>query len=203
MTAATPAVGGSWSLLAASPSCLAGLRRPVRRACSSCWAPSRVRLSTTWCWPSVRPSPTPSCGGSCDIQPVRVAAGVQGGWIEATICDQALRPPSLPDEPLRAWAVADRAVVDELRFAKARSGTLVILRRCIPLVGAPRPIGAVGMTVPAADDGHHRAPGNRRLNGQSMHPRVGSRPACRTGKLAATLVGKAARPPSRLAAEIA
>jgi anti-sigma regulatory factor (Ser/Thr protein kinase) len=34
--------------------------------------------------------------GSCNVQLVRVAAGVQGGWIEATICDQAPRPPSLP-----------------------------------------------------------------------------------------------------------
>jgi hypothetical protein len=34
--------------------------------------------------------------GSCNIQLVKVAVGVQGGWIEATICDQAPCPTALP-----------------------------------------------------------------------------------------------------------
>jgi hypothetical protein len=37
-----------------------------------------------------------SCVGSCNIQLVKVAAGVQGGRIETTICDQAPRPTALP-----------------------------------------------------------------------------------------------------------
>jgi hypothetical protein len=32
--------------------------------------------------------------GSCNIQPVKVAVQVQGGWIEATICDRAAPPPT-------------------------------------------------------------------------------------------------------------
>ena len=34
--------------------------------------------------------------GSCSIQPVKVTVGVQGGWIEVTICDQAPLPAALP-----------------------------------------------------------------------------------------------------------
>jgi hypothetical protein len=34
--------------------------------------------------------------GSCNIQLAKVAVGVQGGWIEATIWDQAPRPTALP-----------------------------------------------------------------------------------------------------------
>jgi hypothetical protein len=56
-------------------------------------------------WTSRRGSRTHTCTpaepitflwGSCNIQLVKVAVGVQGGWIEATICDQAPRPTALP-----------------------------------------------------------------------------------------------------------
>jgi hypothetical protein len=72
MTAATPAAGSSWDVLAAPPSCLAGLRCAVRPACSSCRPPSRVRLSTTWPGFSEAVT-TPSCVGSCNLQPVKAA----------------------------------------------------------------------------------------------------------------------------------
>jgi hypothetical protein len=42
---------------------------------------------------SATPSPRPSCVGSCNIQPAKVAVGVQGGWIEATIGDRATPAP--------------------------------------------------------------------------------------------------------------
>jgi hypothetical protein len=45
-------------------------------------------------------------------QPVRVAVGLQAGWIEATICDRAVPASHTAPvtTPCRAWAVADRAV---------------------------------------------------------------------------------------------
>ena len=42
----------------------------------------------------------------------------------AIVCGFLRIPHRSPDEPLRAWAVADRQLVDELCFVKARSGTL-------------------------------------------------------------------------------
>jgi anti-sigma regulatory factor (Ser/Thr protein kinase) len=71
--------------------------------------------------------------GSCDAQPVKVTVRMQGGWIEATIRDRG-RPPSraAPVMSLRGrglWLIWQ--LVDELRLAKARPGTLVTPRRCI------------------------------------------------------------------------
>jgi len=41
-------------------------------------------------------------------------------------------PNRSPDEPLRTWLWLIGQLVDELRRAKARPGTPVTLRRCIP-----------------------------------------------------------------------
>ena len=105
--------------------------------------------------------------GSCNIQPTKVAVGVEGGWIEATIGDRATpRPPHRsPDEPLRAWRWLTGLLVDEVCLARARAGMLVTLRRCIPrgpvIVDAPGPIGAVEMIFPKAYDGQYQDSWNR------------------------------------------
>jgi hypothetical protein len=82
----------------------------------------------------------------------------------------------------------------------------VTLRRCIPrrlvLVDAPRLIGAVVMTVSAADEGHHRTTdigggtGNRCNTGSAAR-------ACHPRKLPATLIGQGGEATPTLAAEIA
>src|SRR5215218_5680578 len=105
MTATTPVADSSWTS-----------RLPPRRAAlPGCGTPSRS---------SFQQLPTAVPGevvddlvlavseavtnviryGSCNLQPVKVAVGVQGGWIQATIRDRAARiPHRSPDEPLRAW----------------------------------------------------------------------------------------------------
>jgi anti-sigma regulatory factor (Ser/Thr protein kinase) len=83
--------------------------------------------------------------GSGDAQPVTVTVRVGGGWIEATIRDRGrgrpAAPRTAPVASLRGrglWLIGQ--LVDELRLAKARPGTLVTLRRCIgdPAVGGLR-----------------------------------------------------------------
>jgi anti-sigma regulatory factor (Ser/Thr protein kinase) len=78
--------------------------------------------------------------GSADAQPVTVTVRIGGGWIEATIRDRGhlSAPDTAPVTGLRGrglWLIGQ--LVDELRLAKARPGTLVTLRRCIadPAVG--------------------------------------------------------------------
>jgi len=111
MTATTPVADSSWTS-----------RLPPRRAAlPGCGAPSRSSLQQL---PAAVPGEVVDDlvlavseavtnvirYGSCNLQPVKVAVGVQGGWIQATIRDRAARiPHRSPDEPLRAWAVADRA----------------------------------------------------------------------------------------------
>ena len=130
MTAVTPAAGGSWKLLAASPSCVrAG--RAVRPACSSCRPPSRVRQRS-----ADRQRGRHQRIVCRFLQHPTGQGGrrVQGGRIETTICDQAPRPQRSPDEPLRAWAVADRAVG----------------RRVAPCQGPPRNAGHPPPAHPSA-----------------------------------------------------
>jgi hypothetical protein len=102
--------------------------------------------------------------GFLHLQPVKVAVRVQDGWIEATICDRAARTPHRsPGEPLRAWAVADRAVGRRVVRCEGPLRALVTLRRCIPrrllIVDAPGPIGAVETSFPSRYDGHYPTPG--------------------------------------------
>jgi anti-sigma regulatory factor (Ser/Thr protein kinase) len=56
-------------------------------------------LSTTWSRPSARRHQRAATNailyGSCNLQPVKVTIGVQGGWIEATIRDQGRPHPAL------------------------------------------------------------------------------------------------------------
>ncbi len=73
-------------------------------------------------------------------QPVTVTVRVRGGWIEVTIRDRGRPavPRTAPVASLRGrglWLIGQ--LVDEVRLAKARPGTLVTLRRCIgdPAVG--------------------------------------------------------------------
>jgi hypothetical protein len=181
MTAATPAAGDSWkSRLPHRRPALPGCGVPCEPACSSCLPPSRARLSTSWLWPSARPSPTPSCVGSCNIQPAKVAVGVQAAGSRRR---SATAPPPLPhrspDEPLRAWRWLIGLLVDEVCLARARAGMLVTLCRCIPqglvIVDAPGPIGAVEMIFPKSL--RRAIPGlleSRGLNGKSMQRRLGS-----------------------------
>jgi hypothetical protein len=52
--------------------------------------------------------------GSCNIQPVKVAVGVQGGWIEATICDRvAPASPIARLASLCVWVWLIGQLVDE------------------------------------------------------------------------------------------
>jgi anti-sigma regulatory factor (Ser/Thr protein kinase) len=94
--------------------------------------------------------------GSGDTQPVAVTVRVRGGWIEATVRDRGrpAAPPAAPVMGLRGrglWLIGQ--LVDEVRLAKARPGTLVTLRRWIgdPAVGGS-PNG------PAAGNGYRALP---------------------------------------------
>jgi hypothetical protein len=138
-----------------------------------------------------------SCVGSCNIHLVKVAAGVQGGRIETTICDQAPRPQRSPDELLRAWAVADRAVGRRVAPCESPLRDAGDPPRCISCRCA-RSIGAVGMPSQPP------ATGNTRLLESPVEREVDATPArqsaaCRAGKLPATLVGRrGGRPPRSL-----
>ena len=122
--------------VAASPSCLAGLRRAVRERLEE--APADVVDDLVL---AVSEAATNAIlYGSCDAHPVTVTVRVRGGWVEATVRDQGRPAP-------RAAAVAGRGgrglwlmgqLVDELRLAKAHPGTLVTLRRRL---GDPAPPG--------------------------------------------------------------
>jgi anti-sigma regulatory factor (Ser/Thr protein kinase) len=119
---------------AASPSCLAGLRRAVRSSLAEVPGaiPSDVVDDVVF---AVSEAATNAIlYGSGDAQLVTVAVRVQAGWIEAIIRDRGrpAAPRTAPATSLRGrglWLIGQ--LVDELRLAKARPGTLVTLRRRI------------------------------------------------------------------------
>src|SRR5262245_44348190 len=119
---------------AAAPSCLAGLRRAIRRSLAEVPGaiPSGVVDEVVL---AVSEAATNAIlYGSSDIQPVTVTVRVGGGWIEATIRDRGrlAAPHAAPIMGLHGrgrWLIGQ--LVDELRLAKARPGTLVTLRRRI------------------------------------------------------------------------
>jgi hypothetical protein len=95
MTAVTPAAGDSWK----APCRIAGLRSGwARRPTSLQQLPAAIpgEVVSDVVLPVSEAVTNASCVGSCNIQLVKVAVGVQGGWIEATICDQAPLPAALP-----------------------------------------------------------------------------------------------------------
>jgi anti-sigma regulatory factor (Ser/Thr protein kinase) len=121
---------------AASPSCLARLRRAVRSSLREApgTIPSDVVDDVVL---AVSEAATNAIlYGSGQAQPVTVTVWVREGWIEATIRDQGRgRPSAPPAAPVMSfrgrglWLIGQ--LVDELRLAKARPGTLVTLRRRI------------------------------------------------------------------------
>ena len=133
MTAATPAAGDSWK----SPCRIAELRSGWARrrpACSSCRPPSRARLSATWCCPSARPSPTHRLWVLATSNWSRWPSGCKAAGSRRRPATRPRVPTALPDEPLRAWAVADRAVG----------------RRVAPCQGPPRNAGHPPPAHPSA-----------------------------------------------------
>jgi serine/threonine-protein kinase RsbW len=129
--------------VAASPICLARLRRAVRTSLQE--APGAIpgEVVDEVVLAVSEAATNAILYGSVDAQPVTVAVRVGGGWIEATIRDRGrpvaprtASPRSLGGRGL--WLIGQ--LVDELRLAKARPGTLVTLRRCIgaPAVAARR-----------------------------------------------------------------
>jgi len=95
MTAVTPAAGDSWK----APYRIAGLRSGwARRPTSLQQLPAAIpgEVVSDVVLTVSEAVTNASCVGSCNIQLVKVAVGVQGGWIEATICDQAPLPAALP-----------------------------------------------------------------------------------------------------------
>ena len=119
---------------AGSPTSLVGLRRAIRGSLAELPAaiPSGVVDEVVL---AVSEAATNAVlYGSGDAQPVTVTVKVGGGWIEATIRDRGrpAAPRAAPVAGLRGrglWLIGQ--LVDEVRLAKARPGTLVTLRRCI------------------------------------------------------------------------
>ncbi len=135
---------------AGSPSCLAELRRAIRSSLAKVpdAIPSGVVDDVVLAVSEAAANAV--LYGSGDAQPVTVTVRVRGGWIEATIRDRGrpATPRTAPVTGLRGrglWLIGQ--LVDELRLAKARPGTLVTLRRCIggPAVGGS-PNGPVAVT---------------------------------------------------------
>jgi hypothetical protein len=86
MTAVTPAAGDSWKspCRIADLPCRAAARRPTTLPQLSAAIPGEVVDDVVL---AVSEAVTNAiCGGSCNVQPVKLAVGVQGGWIQATIC---------------------------------------------------------------------------------------------------------------------
>jgi len=177
MTAVTPAAGGSWKLLAASPSCVrAGCA--VRPACSSCRPPSRVRQRSA---DRQRGRHQRIVCGFLQHPTGQGGRRVQGGRIETTICDQAPRPQRSPDEPLRAWAVADRAVGRRVAPCESPLRDAGDPPRCIPRRRAQVDrwdrdafLSRLRRAIPDS--------WNRRLNGKSLQRRLGRPPPVGLGR---------------------
>jgi anti-sigma regulatory factor (Ser/Thr protein kinase) len=142
--------------VASSPSCLAELRRAIRSSLAEVPAAIPSEVVDDLVLAVSEAAGNAILYGSGDAQPVTVTARVRGGWIEATIRDRGrpAAPHTAPVPGLRGrglWLISQ--LVDELRLAKARPGTLVTLRRCI---GAP----AVGglPNGPVAGNGYRAPP---------------------------------------------
>ena len=127
---------------AGSPSCLSEMRRAVRSGLAQVPVaiPDEVVDDVVL---AVNEAATNAIlYGSGDAQPVTVTIRLRGGWIEATIRDRG-RPAALRTAPVTGlrgrglWLIGQ--LVDELRLAKVRPGTLITLRRCIGDPRAARP----------------------------------------------------------------
>src|SRR5215217_3755525 len=94
MTAVTPAAGDSWKSRLPAGLRWCGRAPPSRSQELPAAIPGEVVSDVVL--PVSEAVTNASCVGSCNIQLVKVAVGVQGGWIEATICDQAPLPAALP-----------------------------------------------------------------------------------------------------------
>jgi anti-sigma regulatory factor (Ser/Thr protein kinase) len=129
---------------AGSPSCLAELRRAIRHSLAAVPAAIPSEVVDDLVLAVSEAATNAILYGSGDAQPVTVTLRVGGGWIEATIRDRGrpAAPRTAPVTGLRGrglWLIGQ--LVDELRLAKARPGTLVTLRRCIgPPPSAGRPM---------------------------------------------------------------
>ena len=126
--------------LASSPACLARLRRAIRNGLAEVPGAIPSEVVDDMVLAVSEAAANAILYGSGDAQPVTVTIRVGGGWIEATIRDRGRPavPRTAPVTGLRGrglWLIGQ--LVDELRLAKARPGTLVTLRRCIgdPAVG--------------------------------------------------------------------
>jgi anti-sigma regulatory factor (Ser/Thr protein kinase) len=119
---------------AASPSSLARLRRAVRTSLREVPGAIPSEVVDDLVLAVSEAATNAILYGSGDAQPVTVTVWVRGGWIEATVRDRGCpsTPRMAPVTSLRGrglWLIGQ--LVDELRLAKARPGTLVTLRRCI------------------------------------------------------------------------
>jgi anti-sigma regulatory factor (Ser/Thr protein kinase) len=117
-----------------SPSRLAELRRAIRSSLARVPAAIPSEVVDDLVLAVSEAATNAILYGSADAQPVTVTVRVGGGWIEATIRDRGhpAAPPTAPVAGLHGrglWLIGQ--LVDELRLAKARPGTLVTLRRCI------------------------------------------------------------------------
>jgi anti-sigma regulatory factor (Ser/Thr protein kinase) len=142
--------------IAGSPSRLAELRRAVRSSLAEMLGAIPDEVVDDVVLAVSEAAANAVLYGSGDAQPVTVTVGVRGSWIEATIRDRGrpAAPRAAPMTGLRGrglWLIGQ--LVDELRLAKARPGTLVTLRRRIvdPAVGRLP-------NRPAAVNGHRAPP---------------------------------------------
>jgi anti-sigma regulatory factor (Ser/Thr protein kinase) len=125
---------------AGSPTCLAGLRHAVRRSLEEVPGAIPSEVVDDLVLAVSEAATNAILYGSGDAQPVTATVRVRGDWIEATVRDRGrpAAPRTAPVTSLRGrglWLIGQ--LVDELRLAKARPGTLVTLRRWIgdPAVG--------------------------------------------------------------------
>jgi anti-sigma regulatory factor (Ser/Thr protein kinase) len=119
--------------VAASPSCLVGLRHAVRTNLREAPDAIPAKVVEDVVLAVSEAATNAILHGSADAQPVTVTVRVQSGWIEATIRDRgrpaALHTRVLPGLGRGLWLMGQLA--DELRLTKAHPGTLVTLYWCI------------------------------------------------------------------------
>ena len=201
MTAATPAAGDSWkSRLPARRPALPGCSVPCEPACSGCRPPSRARLSATWCCPSARPSPTHRVWVLATSNWSRWPSGCKAAGSRRRSATRPRFPQRSPGEPLRAWAVADRAVGRRVAPCERPLRDAGDAPRCIPRRRAQVDrwdrdafLSRLRRAIP---DSWNRRLNGSRCNAGSVHRLSGWEATCHTRR-------KAGRPPSTLAGEIA